>query len=384
MKSTTNVRRVVLSIIGVLLAVSVAAGTIGVQAAASKPGITVQISPASRSVVRGSDATYTVTFTSTGAFAGAVALSVSGLPGGSTPSFLPPTPLTLTATGATSTATSTLTVSVGSSTSVGSYAFSVTGTNGKVTGSVTAGLTVNASQPQPPGGLSMTATPASVTLAPGETAAYTIQLVRTNLTGKVTLSVISGLPTGASASAIFAPNLTTGNTSTLQVTTPETTKDDSYTLILGASGKDDFGVEQNASASVKLDINTKGKNFTISGGLTGLVPGLWQSLDLSLTNPNKKPLSVTNLSVTLKSVAQASGAVLPCTLSDYAVVQYSGPYPLVLPGSSTSTLSALGVASLQRPQIQLINKPGPDPANNQDGCKYAALSLSYSGSAQGN
>jgi len=107
---------------------------------------------------------------------------------------------------------------------------------------------------------------------------------------------------------------------------------------------------------VKLDINTKGKNFTISGGLTGLVPGLWQSLDLSLTNPNKKPLSVTNLSVTLKSVAQASGAVLPCTLSDYAVVQYSGPYPLVLPGSSTSTLERTWGG---------VPPKTPDPAHQQ-------------------
>src|SRR5665647_1143402 len=374
-------RRVLLAVLSSLLLLS-GATYAGVNSASTKPDIQFQISPASQSVARGQTAIYTVTVTSTGGFAGVVGLSVRGLPSGSTSSLTPPT-LTLTTSSTRATLTSVLSVTTTSSTPVGPHTLKVTGTSGKVSGSITAGLTVNYSLS---GALSMTATPASVTLAPGETAAFTFQLVRTNLTGSVTLSVTSGLPPGATWT--FAPNLTTGNTSTLQVTTPETTKDDNYTLVLGASGKDIEGDTKSASASVKFDLNTKGKNFTISGNLSGLLaPGRTLPLQLSLTNPNKKSISVTNLSVTLQGVTRTSFAIShsqPCTLGDYAVIQYSGPYPLVLPGSSTATLSALGVASGQRPQIQLINKAGPSAANNQDGCKGATLSLSYSGSARGN
>jgi len=346
----------------------------GVNATAAKPDFQFQISPASQSVERGQTAIYAVTLTSTGGFAGVVGLSVSGLPSGSTSSLTPPMPA-LKASGTGSVVTSILSVTTTSSTPVGPYTLKVTGTSGKVSGSITAGLTVSYSLS---GALSITAAHASVTLAPGETAAYTVQLGRTNLTGSVTLSVTSGLPAGATAA--FAPNSTTGNTSTLQVTTPETTKDGIYTLFLGALGKDGNGDMQNASASVKLDINTKAKNFIISGNLSGLLaPGRTLPLQLSLTNPNKKSLSVTNLSVTLKSVVQALGAVGPCTLSDYAVIQYAGGYPLVVPGSMSLNLTQLGVSSGHRPKIQLLNTPV-----NQDGCKGATLQLSYSGSGQGN
>jgi len=372
---------VLLAVLASLLLLSGGTYT-GVNATAAKPDIQFQISPASQSVARDQTAIYTVTVTSTGGFAGTVGLSASGLTSGATASLTPAT-LTLSASGTRATLTSVLSVTTTSSTPVGPYTLKVTGTSGKVSGSITAGLTVNYSLS---GALSMTATPASVTLAPGETAAYTIQLVRTNLTGSVTLSVTGGLPPGATWA--IAPNSTTGSTSTLQVTTPETTKDDTYTLILEASGKDSNLETKRASASVKLDVNTKGKNFAISGNLDGLLaPGRTLPLQLSLTNPNKKSISVTNLSVTLQDVTRTSVAIShsqPCTLGDYAVIQYSGPYPLVVPSSPTMSLSALGVPSGQWPQIQLINKPDPSAANNQDGCKGATLSLSYSGSAQGN
>jgi len=350
----------------------------GVNEASSKPDIQFQISPASQSLERGQTAIYTVTVTSTGGFAGVVGLSASGLPSGATASLVPPT-LTLTALGTGATLTSVLTVTTTSSTPVGPYTLKVTGTSGKVSGSITAGLTVNYPLS---GALSTTATPASVTLAPGETAAYTIQLDRTRLPGNVTLSVTSGLPAGATAA--FAPNLTTGDTSTLQLTTSEGTKDGAYTLILSASGQDSNGDTKNASASVKLDINTKGKNFIISGNLSGLLaPGRTLPLELNLSNPNKKSLSVTNLSVTVQSVTRTGFAIdqhQPCLVGDYGVVQYSGPYPLVVPGSSAKTLTQLGVVTAsQWPQIRFLNT-----TSNQDGCKGATLSLSYSGSGQGN
>jgi len=63
-----------LAVLATLLLLSGAA-YVAVGAAAAKPDITVQISPASQSVEAGKTTTYTVTLTSTGGFEGTVALS---------------------------------------------------------------------------------------------------------------------------------------------------------------------------------------------------------------------------------------------------------------------------------------------------------------------
>jgi len=357
---------------GVLLLLLAAGAAYAAQPAA-KPGITLQVSPASQSVARGQSASYTVSITSTGGFTGAVTMSVSGVPSAASASFAPAS-VTLAAGATTST---TMTVTSTASTPVGSYALTVTGTSGKVSGSVTAGLTVNYPVSS---SFTMTVTPASVTMSPGSTAAYTGQLARTNFPGSVTLAVYGGLPAGASAT--FTPNPTTGNSFTAQISTAATTADGSYTLYLVGSGPDPSGNTQYAYASVQLVLSTTGSPFTISGNVTGLLsPGRSLPLDLTLANPNKKSLSVTNLTVTVQSITRTQYAVshsLPCTSADYAVTQYSGPYPLTVPGSGSASLSSLGVASSAWPQIKML-----DTTTNQDGCKSATLTLAYSGSGQG-
>jgi hypothetical protein len=327
----------------------------------AKPGITLGISPASQSITRGQAATYTVAITSTGGFTGKVTLTATGLPSGASAAFSPSS-VTLTSG---STGTSTLTVSTTSSTPIASSTITVKGVSGTVNGTVTAGLTVN--QPLS-SSLTMSTTPASVTMAPGATAVFTVQLARTNFPGSVTFAVLGGLPSGARAT--FAPNPTTGNSSALQITTPATASDGSFTLYLVSSGKDPGGTTRYAYASVGLVIAKAGNPFTISGNLPG-----------ALANPNKKPLSVTNLTVTVKTVTRTAYAIAhnqPCTTADYAVTQYSGSYPLTVPANGSASLSSLGVSTSARPQVSMLNT-----ALNQDGCKGATLALAYSGSGQG-
>jgi hypothetical protein len=247
-----------------------------------------------------------------------------------------------------------------------------------VNGTVTAGLTVNYPISS---SFSMNVTPASVTMAPGSTAVYTVQLARTNFPGPVTFAVVGdGPPAGATAT--FTPNPTTGNSSTLQISTAATTADGSHTLYLVGSGPNPSGGAQYAYASVQLVISTTGSPFAISGNPSGpLAPGTSLPVDLTLANANKKALSVTNLTVTVRSVTRTSAAIardLPCTPADYAITQYSGPYPLTVPGSGSASLSSLGVASSARPKVAML-----DTTTNQDGCKNATLTLAYSGSGQG-
>ena len=356
---------------GLLLLLTAAGVAYGAQP--PKPGLTLGISPASQSITRGQAATYTVAITSTGGFTGTVTLTASGLPSGASAAFSPSS-VTLTSG---STGTSTLTISTTSSTPTASSTIAVKGASGNVNGTVSAGLTVN---PPLSSSLSMTATPASVTMAPGSTAVYTVQLTRTNFPGSVTFAVLGGLPSGATAT--FTPNPTTGNSSSLQITTPATALDGSFTLYLVSSGQNPSGTTQYAYASVGLVLSTSGKPFTISGNLSGaLAPGLSRPLDLTLVNPNKKPISVTNLTVTVQSVTRTAYAIShnqPCTAGDYAVAQYSGSYPLTVPGDSSASLSSLGVSTSAQPKVSMLNT-----ALNQDGCKGATLALAYSGSGQG-
>ena len=104
---------------------------------ATAPNFTVSVTPASQTVLAGANASYTVTVAGAGGFAGAVALSPSGLPPGVTASF---NPLTLSGPGS-----STLTINTSSSTSAATSNITITGTAGTLTQTAAVALTVGSS-----------------------------------------------------------------------------------------------------------------------------------------------------------------------------------------------------------------------------------------------
>jgi hypothetical protein len=368
MRSRTS-RRVLLAVLALALAVAGAITAAVAFSAPAKPGITLQIAPASQSITRGQSASFTVTVTPSGGFTGAVTLTVSGVP--SNLVTLSPNPVQMTSTTA---KTSTLTFATTSGTATGTYPFTVTGASGKVSGSVSGSVTVNYPLS---GALTMTATPASVSMSPGASAVYSLQLTRTNLSGPVTFGLAGTAPAGATAT--FTPNPTTGNSATLQLATTSSISAGSYSLNIVAGGTDGTGTKRYAYATATLVITTSGKAFSISGNLSDLLaPGVGRPLNLTLTNPNNQAIAVNNLTVTIKSVSKASTAPAgSCTTADYAITQYSGPYPLSVPANGSATLSGLAPQS-KWPFVRMLNT-----AANQDGCKGATLTLAYSGSGSG-
>jgi outer membrane protein assembly factor BamB len=90
------------------------------------PDFSINASPTSRSVVAGSSTTYTVTVTPSGGFTATVALSVSGVPAGTTASF----------------SGSTLTIGTGRNAKVGTSTLTVTGVGGGKTHSTTVTLQI--------------------------------------------------------------------------------------------------------------------------------------------------------------------------------------------------------------------------------------------------
>jgi large repetitive protein len=161
-----------------------------------------------------------------------------------------------------------------------------------------------------------------------------------------------------------------------------------YVVETNNSGEHQFAVRAIDAAGNRSDATAykwkvdKGsrQNFTISGGPGGqLFPGAAASpINLQFSNPNSVGMSVTSLSVSVQSVSSAPNATPahPCTVTNFAATQFSGSYPFTIPPGSSS-LSSLGFSPVQMPKVRMLDSGG-----NQDGCKNATISLSYSGSAQ--
>ncbi|MFC8040875.1 hypothetical protein ACFUOZ_16105 [Paenarthrobacter sp. NPDC057355] len=232
-----------------------------------------------------------------------------------------------------------------------------------------------------PAGISVALSPSSRTVDQGQSATFTVSATSTGgFAGTVTFT-INGLPAGATAT--FAPvsvYLASGSTAqgTLTVGTATTTPVAKTDFTVKASS----GTVVSNTAPGQLQVLEVKRNFGVSGAVKGLLaPGVSRSLELQISNPEKKSIAVTNLSVSISQVVRTQAAIaanLPCTAADYKLTQYSGAYPLVVdPG--VRTLSALGVPESSWPRITMH-----DTSQLQDGCKGATIQLTYSGTGQGN
>jgi hypothetical protein len=384
MRAVPRSRRTVWVLLGVLVVLGVAG--VGV-AATPKPDFGVQVSPASQSVARGQTATYPVTTTGTGGFSGPVAYRVSGLPSGVTAGFAPSTtPISPRSPSA----TAMLSLAIARSAPAGTYGLTITGTSGNTRRSVSASLTVTYALD---GSFTVTATPASVSVALGSTSVHTVTVAASGgFSGSVRLAPYGFWPAGVTptfspavvsvASPVTSPTPSSA-TSSLQVATKAgATRDGTYTLYVVAASTNSTGrtTYQYAKVGIVIDSELSSKPFTISAGApaSGLAPGVAATpLDLTITNPRNKRLPVTNLSV----VVTGTSAGAACGPDNFSVTQYSGPYPLYVPARATAVpLSMLGVAPNHLPRLAMVDKP----TVNQDECKGVTVTLSFSGSARGN
>lgn len=132
-----------------------------------------------------------------------------------------------------------------------------------------------------------------------------------------------------------------------------------------------------ADASYKYkivkDTALSGVPFKISGSISNLSIGTWQSIPVTVANPNTAPIYVTALTVTPAADSTPGG----CSRSGNVELSASGistGNPLVVPAGGSVTLPTQAVAA---PRIRLINLPN----TNQDNCKHKTFALSYTGTA---
>jgi hypothetical protein len=367
-RAASSARRVSLvALLGVLVLLATAA--YGVFAAASKPDFTLSAAPSTQTVSPGGKTSYTVSISRLNGFTGSVSLSLSKLPTGATASFSP-NPIGSTQS------SSVLTVITSSSTPTGTYTLTVTGTSGNLSHSSSVTLVVQKGQTPD---FTVSVSPTSQQLLQGDQTTYTVSVASVaGFTSAVTLSV-SGLPNGVTGS--FAPNPVAPTPTPGTKSTLSNASTGNFTLtITGTSGslvhsqQVALAVLQTMAFSIRGDANT-----------SKLFIGLRTPVDPFISNPYSNfGLSISSIIVTLGSVT-APGA---CSLQDFRIEQLDPTaYPVVVPaGAQNATLSSLIQAGhpswsanqvrLALPQLTLLNR-----TINQDGCKNATISFSYSGSA---
>jgi len=155
---------------------------------------TLSASPNALSIAQGSQDTSSITITPLNGFNGVVNLSASGLPSGVTTSFNP----------VSTSSVSTLTLAASTSAAPGTVTVAINGVSGNLSKSTTISLTVT-----PAPNFSLSASPASLSIARRSSGATTITITPANgFNSGVTLSA-SGMRNGTTAT--FSPNPVTGS-----------------------------------------------------------------------------------------------------------------------------------------------------------------------------
>ena len=243
------------------------------------------------------------------------------------------------------------------------------------------GYTVHTARARTERRIKLSAAPLTLRIAAGGVARYRIRIHRTHVAGGVALWVGRGLPPGAYARLV--PATPRRSSWTLIVMTGARTPPGPHRLEVRATS----GARASTIVVTLIIAPRRGTGlvgpvqrppFTIAGDAGDLQPGVSRALNLSIANPNRLRLSVTSLIVTLHSVSapQATDAQ-PCTLADFSVRQFSGPYPLLVAPSRTRTLSGLRIPIARWPRVAIKDRPF-----DQDGCQGASLNLVYSGTAR--
>ena len=173
--------------------------------------------PTSATVTAGSSASYVLALTGQNGFSSGVSLACSTLPSGANCSFSPANPVTPTSPGT----PEIITISTASTTAAGIYTVAVTGTSGSLTPQ-TATLTLTVQGSQTPS-FNIGASPTSITLNPGSSAAYAISVTPQNAFNSP-VSLTCSVPSNDKLGCSLNPtSVMPGATSRLTVTTTAST-----------------------------------------------------------------------------------------------------------------------------------------------------------------
>ena len=299
------------------------------------PTFTLSASPASVAVAPGVSSTSSITVNPLYGFTGSVSLKVAGLPAGVTGAFSP----------ASTTGTSTLTLTASSSAALGtSSTLTVTGTSGSLNVTTTINLTVAL-----PPSFTLSASPASLTIATGGSGASTITVTPQNgFNGTVTV-IPSGVPAGVTAtwSAGSAPLSVVLNLAVSASAAPGT----STVTVIGTSGS------LRTTVTVSLTVSAA-SGFTIapSPASVSVVQGGSSASTMTVV-PQGGFSGTVSLSVT-GLPAGVTGTFSPSATTHTSTLTFSASASAA-PGGSTVTITGTSGSLTSKVTVALTVSPPP-------------------------
>jgi hypothetical protein len=125
--------------------------------------------------------------------------------------------------------------------------------------------------------------------------------------------------------------------------------------------------------TIAKTVEASGKSFTITGNAAGpLAPGTSQPLRITVSNPNSVAIEVTALAASVASGSSKDGCDGPANLQ-LTQSNVSGSNPLTIAANGHVELPSGAVSA---PLVLMRDLP-----TNQDACKSASFTFTYSGSA---
>lgn len=113
--------------------------------------------------------------------------------------------------------------------------------------------------------------------------------------------------------------------------------------------------------------------FGITGDVVGLLaPGVSRPVNLVITNSVNFAIKVTSVAVTINPAPSGAG----CATDENFTVVRSLVGSVTVPANATRSLERLGIDESRWPLVGMINRDA-----DQDACKNATISLSYTGTA---
>jgi hypothetical protein len=173
----------------------------------------------------------------------------------------------------------------------------------------------------------------------------------------------------ASLKSIFAKKAFKLGKYRLKISSAYSTRQLNFAIV--KSAKPATGVGGSGSGSGSGNGSAGDADFTISGGVSGLEPGMTAPVKLTLTNPHSAKIYVTRLTISMSADSTPSGCSRD---SNFTISQSnaSSADPITVPAKGKVTLTSAPRA----PQITFLNL-----STNQDACKNASFALTFSGIA---
>jgi uncharacterized membrane protein len=291
------------------------------------PSFALGTATTSLAVTQGGTGSDAISVAALNGFTGTVSFAVGGLPTGVTASFTP----TSSASG------TTLGLAVAATAAAGTYPLTINGTSGSASTTVKISLTISTAQ-----GFSLSAGATSLSVAQGQTANDSINVVAPAGFSNAVSFTVTGLPTGATAS--FSPTSSSSGTG-LSIAVPSSATVKTYSLkVTGTSGTAtaSVGVTLNVTAAPSFKLESGSNSVPIAKGASGT--------NVINVNPLNGFTGAVNFSVaglptgaTATFSPTATGTSLGIAVASTAV---TGNYALTITGTSGST-SATAIITLQ-------------------------------------